>query len=81
MIAHVKANARALLSADGVALNLMGHLSGIATLTRAYVEAVAGTGATITDTRKTTPACAPLRSTRCAAAAASTTASAWMMRS
>ncbi|MFO0541900.1 MAG: carboxylating nicotinate-nucleotide diphosphorylase, partial [Phenylobacterium sp.] len=36
-------------------LNLMGRLSGIATLTRAYVEAVAGPGAQITDTRKTTP--------------------------
>jgi nicotinate-nucleotide pyrophosphorylase (carboxylating) len=55
VIARVDANARALLSAERTALNLMGHLSGIATLTHAYVEAVAGTGATITDTRKTTP--------------------------
>ncbi|HLY81303.1 MAG TPA: carboxylating nicotinate-nucleotide diphosphorylase [Caulobacteraceae bacterium] len=54
-IAHVKANARALLSAERTALNLVGRLSGIATLTRAYVDAVAGTGAVITDTRKTTP--------------------------
>ena len=53
--AIVSANARALLSAERVALNLMGRLSGVATLTRAYVDAVAGTGATIVDTRKTTP--------------------------
>jgi len=53
--AIVSANARALLSAERVALNLMGRLSGVATLTRAYVEAVAGTGAAIVDTRKTTP--------------------------
>jgi nicotinate-nucleotide pyrophosphorylase (carboxylating) len=55
VIARVEANARALLSAERTALNLMGHLSGIATLTHAYVEAVAGTGVVITDTRKTTP--------------------------
>ena len=55
MIAHVKANACALLSAERTALNLMGRLSGIATLTRAYVDTVAGTSVTITDTRKTTP--------------------------
>jgi nicotinate-nucleotide pyrophosphorylase (carboxylating) len=55
VIARVDANARALLSAERTALNLMGRLSGIATLTRAYVDAVAGTGAVITDTRKTTP--------------------------
>jgi nicotinate-nucleotide pyrophosphorylase (carboxylating) len=54
-LARVEANARALLSAERVALNLVGRLCGVATLTRAYVEAVAGTGATITDTRKTTP--------------------------
>jgi nicotinate-nucleotide pyrophosphorylase (carboxylating) len=55
VIARTSANARALLSAERTALNLMGRLSGIATLTAAYVEAVKGTGATITDTRKTTP--------------------------
>ncbi len=55
VLAYVDANARALLSAERTALNLMGRLSGIATLTHAYVEAVAGTGAVITDTRKTTP--------------------------
>jgi len=54
-LAHVAANARALLSAERVALNLVGRLCGVATLTRAYVDAVAGAGAVITDTRKTTP--------------------------
>src|SRR5215472_14345729 len=54
-IARVRANARALLSAERVALNLLGRLSGVATLTRAYVDAIEGTGAVITDTRKTTP--------------------------
>jgi nicotinate-nucleotide pyrophosphorylase (carboxylating) len=54
-LAWVEANARALLSAERTGLNLMGRLSGVATLTRAYVDAVAGTGARIVDTRKTTP--------------------------
>ena len=54
-IAWVDANARALLAAERTALNLLGRLSGIATLTRAYVDAVEGTGARIVDTRKTTP--------------------------
>ena len=54
-LAWVDANARALLGAERVGLNLMSRLSGVATLTRAYVEAVEGTGATIADTRKTTP--------------------------
>ena len=47
--------ARALLVAERTALNFLGHLSGIATLTARFVEAVAGTGARILDTRKTTP--------------------------
>jgi nicotinate-nucleotide pyrophosphorylase (carboxylating) len=47
--------ARGLLGAERTALNFLGHLSGIATLTARYVEAVAGTGAGILDTRKTTP--------------------------
>lgn len=55
VLAVVEANARAFLSAERTALNLLGRLSGVATLTRAYVEAVAGTGARIADTRKTTP--------------------------
>jgi nicotinate-nucleotide pyrophosphorylase (carboxylating) len=45
----------ALLTAERTALNFLGHLSGIATLTARYVEAVAGSGARILDTRKTTP--------------------------
>jgi nicotinate-nucleotide pyrophosphorylase (carboxylating) len=55
MLAVVEADARAFLSAERTALNLVGRLSGVATLTRTYVEAVAGTKARIADTRKTTP--------------------------
>ncbi|MDZ4364406.1 carboxylating nicotinate-nucleotide diphosphorylase [Brevundimonas sp.] len=55
VLAEVEANARAFLAAERTALNLVGRLSGIATLTRAYVAAVAGTQARIADTRKTTP--------------------------
>jgi nicotinate-nucleotide pyrophosphorylase (carboxylating) len=47
--------ARALLAAERTALNFLGHLSGVATLTARFVEAVSGTGAAILDTRKTTP--------------------------
>lgn len=54
-LVRVEANARALLAAERTALNLLGRMCGIATLTRAYVEAVAGTRARIADTRKTTP--------------------------
>jgi nicotinate-nucleotide pyrophosphorylase (carboxylating) len=46
---------RAMLTAERTALNLLCHLSGIATLTRQWTDAVAGTGARIRDTRKTTP--------------------------
>lgn len=55
VLAEVEADARAFLAAERTALNLLGRLCGIATLTQAYVEAVAGTGARIADTRKTTP--------------------------
>src|SRR4051794_3603513 len=48
-------SAAALLAAERTALNFLGHLSGVATLTARYVEAIAGTGAVILDTRKTTP--------------------------
>ncbi|WP_397414732.1 carboxylating nicotinate-nucleotide diphosphorylase [Phenylobacterium sp.] len=54
-LARVSGDARAILAAERTTLNLMSRLSGIATLTRAYVDAVAGTRARITDTRKTTP--------------------------
>ncbi|HVC07583.1 MAG TPA: carboxylating nicotinate-nucleotide diphosphorylase [Solirubrobacterales bacterium] len=54
-IALASGPARALLAAERTALNFLGHLSGVATLTARYVEAVAGTGVRILDTRKTTP--------------------------
>jgi nicotinate-nucleotide pyrophosphorylase (carboxylating) len=51
----VRGNARAILAAERSALNTVQHLSGIATLTRAHVAAIAGSGATLLDTRKTIP--------------------------
>jgi nicotinate-nucleotide pyrophosphorylase (carboxylating) len=48
-------NARAMLAAERSALNTLQHLSGIATLTRSYVDAIEGTGAVLLDTRKTIP--------------------------
>jgi nicotinate-nucleotide pyrophosphorylase (carboxylating) len=54
-VAAVAGPARAILAAERTALNLLGRLSGVATTTARYVRAVAGTGATILDTRKTTP--------------------------
>ena len=54
-VASVSGSARALLAGERTALNLLCHLSGVATLTALFVRAVAGTGATILDTRKTTP--------------------------
>ena len=55
IVARVTGKARALLTAERVALNFLGRMSGIATLTRRYVDAVAGCRARIVDTRKTTP--------------------------
>ncbi len=52
---RLSGNARALLTAERSALNTVQHLSGIATMTRAYVDAIAGTGCTLLDTRKTIP--------------------------
>jgi nicotinate-nucleotide pyrophosphorylase (carboxylating) len=52
---RLSGRARALLTAERSALNIVQHLSGIATLTRAYAEAIAGTGAILLDTRKTIP--------------------------
>jgi nicotinate-nucleotide pyrophosphorylase (carboxylating) len=52
---HLSGNARALLTAERSALNIVQHLSGIATLTRRYVDAIDGTGAILLDTRKTIP--------------------------
>lgn len=54
-VARVTGSLRAILTGERVALNFLGRLSGIATLTRRYVDAVAGTGAAVLDTRKTTP--------------------------
>jgi nicotinate-nucleotide pyrophosphorylase (carboxylating) len=55
VLATLSGSARALLTAERTALNLLGRMSGIATLTRRFVEAVAGTRSTILDTRKTAP--------------------------
>ena len=52
---RVEGKARALLTAERSALNTIQHLSGIATMTRQYVDAIAGTGAILLDTRKTIP--------------------------
>lgn len=52
---RLSGNARAMLSAERSALNVLQHLSGIATLTRQYVDAIEGTGAVLLDTRKTIP--------------------------
>jgi nicotinate-nucleotide pyrophosphorylase (carboxylating) len=55
VIASVRGHARTLLTGERVALNFLQRLSGIATLSRKYTDAVAGTGCKILDTRKTTP--------------------------
>jgi nicotinate-nucleotide pyrophosphorylase (carboxylating) len=52
---RLSGNARAMLAAERSALNALQHLSGIATMTRQYVDAIAGTGAVLLDTRKTVP--------------------------
>src|SRR3954469_17527442 len=54
-VCAIEGNARAILAAERVALNFLGRLSGVATLTARYVQAIDGTGARILDTRKTTP--------------------------
>jgi nicotinate-nucleotide pyrophosphorylase (carboxylating) len=54
-VMRLKGKARAMLTAERSALNTAQHLSGIATLTRRYVDAIAGTGCTLLDTRKTIP--------------------------
>jgi nicotinate-nucleotide pyrophosphorylase (carboxylating) len=55
VLARLEGNARAMLAAERSALNTLQHLSGVATLTRRYVDAIAGTGAILLDTRKTIP--------------------------
>ncbi|AMK22207.1 MULTISPECIES: carboxylating nicotinate-nucleotide diphosphorylase [unclassified Sphingobium] len=54
-IMRIRGKARAMLTAERSALNTVQHLSGIATMTRAYVDAILGTGTTLLDTRKTIP--------------------------
>lgn len=54
-IMRIRGSARAMLTAERSALNTVQHLTGIATLTRAYADAILGTGATLLDTRKTIP--------------------------
>jgi nicotinate-nucleotide pyrophosphorylase (carboxylating) len=54
-VLRLEGSARSVLTAERVALNFLQHLSGVASLTRLYVDQVAGTGARILDTRKTTP--------------------------
>lgn len=54
-ILRIRGRARAMLTAERSALNTVQHLSGIATMTRSYVDAILGTGATLLDTRKTIP--------------------------
>ena len=58
-LATLRAQMRTLLAAERVALNLLQRMSGIATMTKQYVDAVAGTGAVILDTRKTAPLLRP----------------------
>jgi nicotinate-nucleotide pyrophosphorylase (carboxylating) len=55
VLMRLEGNARAMLSAERSALNTLQHLSGIATLTRRYVDLIEGTGAILLDTRKTIP--------------------------
>ncbi len=55
VLMRLSGKARAMLTAERSALNTLQHLSGIATMTRRYVDAIAGTGATLLDTRKTIP--------------------------
>lgn len=60
-IAEINGSTRSMLKAERTALNLIQHMSGIATYTRKCVDAVAGTGASIADTRKTLPGLRPLQ--------------------
>ncbi|MBB4153331.1 nicotinate-nucleotide pyrophosphorylase (carboxylating) [Sphingomonas jinjuensis] len=55
VLMRIAGSARALLTAERSALNTVQHLSGVATLTRAYADGILGTGATLLDTRKTLP--------------------------
>jgi nicotinate-nucleotide pyrophosphorylase len=74
-IASAAGTARGLLASERVALNFIGRLSGIATLTRSLVDAVRGLPVRICDTRKTTPCCDLSNATPCVPAVATTTGS------
>ena len=77
-VLYVAGRAQPILAAERTALNLLQHLSGIATATRSYVERLRGTSAVVCETRKTTPTgCASWRSTRCVAAGGRTIAPRW----
>ena len=79
-LAVVSGAARSLLRAERVALNFLQRMSGIATLTYRYVEAVRGTRARIVDTRKTTPVYGRSKSTRCELVEGSTIDEIWATR-
>jgi len=70
-VLSITASARALLTGERTALNFLGHLSGVATMAARAVEAVHGTGATVLDTRKTTPGLRLLEKAAVAAGGAS----------
>ena len=76
----VRAPLATLLTAERTALNLLCQLSGVATATAAWVDAVAGTGTRIRTPARPCRGCGRCRSTRCAAAAGSTTGCRWATR-
>ena len=71
---RIEGHARAMLTAERSALNTVQHLSGVATMTQAYVDRMQGTGAILLDTRRRSPGCACSRNTRPAWAVRRTTA-------
>ena len=77
VVATVRGPAAALSPANEPRSTSSQHLSGIATLTQAFVSAAEGAKMRITDTRKTSPGLRALENTRCASAAARTTAPTW----
>ncbi len=79
LLAEAAGRTRSLLMAERTALNILQRVSGIATLTRQFVEAVKGTGVRITDTRKTTLDSDLLKNTACASEGAGIIVSAYMM--
>jgi nicotinate-nucleotide pyrophosphorylase (carboxylating) len=60
IVAAISGRASAILGAERTAINFLAHLSGVATITRRYVDAISGTGCRLRDTRKTTPLFRPL---------------------